>query len=417
MTNPMTTVNDLVVGGASGTPSRLAAGANGKTLRSVSGAPTWSDADAALTNPMTTAGDIIIGGVSGAPTRLAKGADGKYLTMVAGVEAWGDAQPLDSDLTAIAALTTTSFGRSLLILADAAALLAAAGAQASDADLTSIAALTTTSFGRSLLTLADAAALLAAAGGQASDADLTAIAALTTTTYGRSLLTLADAAAGLTSLGAQPVDSDLTAIAAIAPTNDDVIQRKAGAWINRSVTQLLADLAAIGTTFQPLDSDLTSIAALTTTSFGRSFLTQADAAAARAYIAPSAPADANYFLQRNSGNTADEYLRRYFAINVVVTSADGTGRIIELPASQGVIITGGKAWKATGSCTLALKINTTAITSLSALSITTTEGSVVTATGANDAVGADKINYTVSADSGGGNLNIHLQGYIKRATA
>ncbi len=33
-------------------------------------------------------------------------------------------QPLDSDLTAIAALTTTTFGRSLLILADAAALTA-----------------------------------------------------------------------------------------------------------------------------------------------------------------------------------------------------------------------------------------------------------------------------------------------------
>lgn len=37
-------------------------------------------------------------------------------------------QPLNSDLTAIAALTTTSFGRALLALADAAALRSAAGA-------------------------------------------------------------------------------------------------------------------------------------------------------------------------------------------------------------------------------------------------------------------------------------------------
>jgi hypothetical protein len=37
-------------------------------------------------------------------------------------------QPLDSDLTAIAALTTTSYGRSLLALADAAALMAALSA-------------------------------------------------------------------------------------------------------------------------------------------------------------------------------------------------------------------------------------------------------------------------------------------------
>lgn len=38
-----------------------------------------------------------------------------------------DAQPIDSDLTAIAALTTTSYGRALLELADAAALRTAAG--------------------------------------------------------------------------------------------------------------------------------------------------------------------------------------------------------------------------------------------------------------------------------------------------
>jgi len=43
--------------------------------------------------------------------------------------------------------------------------------------------------------------------------------------------------------GKQALDSDLTAIAAIAPTNDDIIQRKAGAWTNRSVTQFKSDLA------------------------------------------------------------------------------------------------------------------------------------------------------------------------------
>lgn len=40
-------------------------------------------------------------------------------------------QPLDSDLTAIAALATTAFGRALLTLADSAALQAAVGAAAS----------------------------------------------------------------------------------------------------------------------------------------------------------------------------------------------------------------------------------------------------------------------------------------------
>ncbi|MFA5185357.1 MAG: hypothetical protein WC551_02630 [Patescibacteria group bacterium] len=42
----------------------------------------------------------------------------------------------------------------------------------------------------------------------------------------------------------QASDADLTAIAGLSPTNDDVIQRKAGSWINRTLAQLLADLAA-----------------------------------------------------------------------------------------------------------------------------------------------------------------------------
>jgi hypothetical protein len=44
----------------------------------------------------------------------------------------------------------------------------------------------------------------------------------------------------------QPLDSDLTAIAALAPTNDDVMQRKAGAWANRTIAQLIADIIAAG---------------------------------------------------------------------------------------------------------------------------------------------------------------------------
>jgi hypothetical protein len=41
----------------------------------------------------------------------------------------------------------------------------------------------------------------------------------------------------------QPLDSDLTAIAALSPTNDDIIQRKAGAWTNRTPAQVKTDLA------------------------------------------------------------------------------------------------------------------------------------------------------------------------------
>lgn len=40
----------------------------------------------------------------------------------------------------------------------------------------------------------------------------------------------------------QPLDNDLTDIAALTPTNDDVLQRKAGAWTNRTPAQLKTDL-------------------------------------------------------------------------------------------------------------------------------------------------------------------------------
>ncbi len=41
----------------------------------------------------------------------------------------------------------------------------------------------------------------------------------------------------------QPLDSDLTSIAGLTPTNDDIIQRKLGAWTNRTPTQLKTDLS------------------------------------------------------------------------------------------------------------------------------------------------------------------------------
>lgn len=43
--------------------------------------------------------------------------------------------------------------------------------------------------------------------------------------------------------GKQNLDSDLTSIAGLSPSNDDIIQRKAGAWANRTIAQLKTDLA------------------------------------------------------------------------------------------------------------------------------------------------------------------------------
>lgn len=44
---------------------------------------------------------------------------------------------------------------------------------------------------------------------------------------------------------AQPLDSDLTAIAGLTPANDDIIQRKSGVWINRTMAQVAADLTLL----------------------------------------------------------------------------------------------------------------------------------------------------------------------------
>lgn len=72
----------------------------------------------------------------------------------------------------------------------------------------------------------------------------------------------------------QALDSDLTAIAALSPSNDDIIQRKAGAWTNRTMAQLGADLTAntlIGYQGYTLQAGLSSAspADATTYYFGR----------------------------------------------------------------------------------------------------------------------------------------------------
>src|ERR1035437_7773023 len=55
-----------------------------------------TDAAGGMTNLMTTQDDLISGGTSGAPARLAKGADTKILTMASGHVVWAD-PAADSD--------------------------------------------------------------------------------------------------------------------------------------------------------------------------------------------------------------------------------------------------------------------------------------------------------------------------------
>jgi hypothetical protein len=150
-----------------------------------------------------------------------------------------------------------------------------------------------------------------ASGGAAEE--LTAVDLVTL--IGSGYLTPAAAAAAY-----QPLDSDLTAIAAISPSNDDIIQRKAGAWINRTLAQLMTDLAALGTTFQPLAAALTSWAGITRASGFDTFTATPSSANLRALLTDESGTGSAYFQGGDAGTPS--------AINL----SNGTA----LPVSSGI---------------------------------------------------------------------------------
>lgn len=80
--NPMTTQDDVIVGGASGTPGRLAKGSDGQvlTVDPTTHHLVWATPSAGFSNPMTTKGDLIVGDTGGAAIRKAVGSDGQVLT-------------------------------------------------------------------------------------------------------------------------------------------------------------------------------------------------------------------------------------------------------------------------------------------------------------------------------------------------
>ncbi len=80
MTNPMTTQDDLIVGGVSGALARLAKGADSQvlTVDPTTHHLVWANSASGFSDPTTTKGDLIVHGAS--TTRLGVGTDGYVLT-------------------------------------------------------------------------------------------------------------------------------------------------------------------------------------------------------------------------------------------------------------------------------------------------------------------------------------------------
>jgi hypothetical protein len=122
---------DATLATASGTDAGIMTAAQFTKLSGIATAATANDTDANLRARSSHTGTQAWSTITSTPTTLAGYGISDSITAAAAVAAY---QPLDSDLTSIAALTTTSFGRSLLTQADAAATRATIGAGTSSFD-------------------------------------------------------------------------------------------------------------------------------------------------------------------------------------------------------------------------------------------------------------------------------------------
>lgn len=101
MSNPMTTNQDVIVGGSGGTPARLAVGSNGQVLGVVAGAVAWTSNPSGFANPMTTIGDLIAGDTGGTPLRVGVGSNGQVLTVVGGQPGWANPEGITNNAASL----------------------------------------------------------------------------------------------------------------------------------------------------------------------------------------------------------------------------------------------------------------------------------------------------------------------------
>lgn len=133
-----------------------------------------------------------------------------------------------------------------------------------------------------------------------------------------------------------------------------------GVYSSTQVDTLLSSYlttSAASAAYQPLDSDLTAIAALTTTTFGRSLLTQADAAAARTTlgVTASSPGGSSGQVQYNNAGS--------FGGVTGITLATGTLSALAITGgtvtSSTPVIDATQTWNSSGVTFTGLKLNVT----------------------------------------------------------
>lgn len=105
VTDPTTTVGDLIFRNGVNAIARLGVGTAGQVLTMSGGLPTWATAGTGFADPMTTIGDLIRRDGSNNTNRLAVGTTGQVLTVVSGLPAWATLPT--NGVTVVAATTYT----------------------------------------------------------------------------------------------------------------------------------------------------------------------------------------------------------------------------------------------------------------------------------------------------------------------